>query len=236
MTIDKKLKGLIRARMAKTGESYAAARMQVLELRGGEVSEDVDAPVGVPGTAAAAPEQAQAPDEAQPRRQAPFADEASASELAWGFTERVARDPAGYVYPGRQIRIVAADLGPALLAVKTTFGGYAVLTPHLQPSGSRHADSLSDLTRRFRLSLEGFRAEARTLEDVDDMMVHTPRDQELLVAERDPECGPYSVAVRVPKAEVEARCKAGYRAITGEEVDAMIGEAEDFTAGWTHSE
>lgn len=74
------------------------------------------------------------------------------------------------------------------------------------------------------------------LEYINDAIVHTPRDQELLVAATDREGGPYTAYVRVPKTEVDAKCRTGFRRVTGHEHDLMIGEPEDFTADWKHSE
>lgn len=73
------------------------------------------------------------------------------------------------------------------------------------------------------------------LEAINDAIIHTPRDQELLVPANDREGGPYATFVRVPKAEVDAKCRTGFRRITGYEDEMMLGEVEDFTAEWKHS-
>jgi hypothetical protein len=75
-----------------------------------------------------------------------------------------------------------------------------------------------------------------SIADLDDAITHTPRDHELLVPASDPECGPYTQFIRVPLAEVDARCRTGYRKITASEDDVMMGESEDFTLDWKHSE
>ncbi len=80
------------------------------------------------------------------------------------------------------------------------------------------------------------RAGPLSIEQLDEIMLRTPRDREVLVAAADPELGPYTQAIRVPVAEVEGRCRGGYRRISGYEVDAMIGDVEDFTGDWKHSE
>jgi hypothetical protein len=77
---------------------------------------------------------------------------------------------------------------------------------------------------------------AYDLDDINDAITHTPRDQELLVPADDREGGPYTAYVRVPKTEVEAKCRAGFRRITGGEEDMMLGEVEDYTADWKHSD
>ena len=74
------------------------------------------------------------------------------------------------------------------------------------------------------------------LEGIKDAIDHTPRDQELLVSTLAREGGPYTAFIRVPKAEVDAKCRAGFRRITHGEDEMMLGEAEDYTADWKHSE
>jgi hypothetical protein len=74
------------------------------------------------------------------------------------------------------------------------------------------------------------------LDDINDEIVHTPPDQEILVPATDREGGPYVAYLRVLKAEVEATCRTGFRRITGYEEDLMLGDVEDFTDGWKHSE
>lgn len=71
------------------------------------------------------------------------------------------------------------------------------------------------------------------LDGINDAIAHTSRDQELLVRATDREGGPCTAYVRVPKAEVEAKCRAGFRRITGGEHNLMLGEAEDDTADWS---
>jgi len=85
---------------------------------------------------------------------------------------------------------------------------------------------------------DGGRASDRVydLDGINDAITHTPRDQELLVRAIDQEGGPYTAYVRVPKAAVEAKCRAGFRRITGDEHDLMLGEVEDYAADWKHSE
>lgn len=77
-------------------------------------------------------------------------------------------------------------------------------------------------------------------DDVWDMMGHVPRGLDLLVAASDPEYGPYTKMIAVPEADIEQVCgprwNRVYRRIDGYEIDAMIGEIEDFTEGWRHSE
>lgn len=77
---------------------------------------------------------------------------------------------------------------------------------------------------------------AMTLADLDDRLNHVPRDHELLVGSADPQKGPYSHAVTVPKNEVDAKCRAGFRRLSAYEHDAMQGAIEDYTADWKHSE
>lgn len=74
------------------------------------------------------------------------------------------------------------------------------------------------------------------LHAINDAITHTPRNQELLVPAADREGGPYSAYARVPKTEVEAKCRTGFRRITGGEADLMLGEVEDYTVDWKHSD
>lgn len=74
-----------------------------------------------------------------------------------------------------------------------------------------------------------------TIEDLNDKLVHAPRDHEVLVAASDPERGPYTKAITVAKTEVGFKCSIGYRRITWAEQEEMHGDVEDFTSGWKHS-
>jgi hypothetical protein len=115
-------------------------------------------------------------------------------------------------------------------------GTYVPKQSHEPPTPANSLVESPPRTDSLPTAVQGAVKAARTLEQIDDMMIHTPRDQELLVAATDPELGPYTSAIRVPKGEVEGRCRMGYRTISAYEIDAMIGEAEDFTGDWKHSE
>lgn len=69
-----------------------------------------------------------------------------------------------------------------------------------------------------------------TLEDLDDMI------RQILVPSTDPDGGPYTKPIEVAEADVKLKCLLGYRQITGHEHDDMIGDVEDFTADWKHSD
>jgi hypothetical protein len=77
-------------------------------------------------------------------------------------------------------------------------------------------------------------AAVRSLEDLWDVWIHTPRTAALLVAASDPELGPYTVAIVVEQVEIEPRCRSDYRMITRREMEAMIGDPEDFAVDWKH--
>ncbi len=73
-----------------------------------------------------------------------------------------------------------------------------------------------------------------SLEDLWDLWIHTPATAVLLVAANDPELGPYTSTIAVSSAEIESRCCSGFRTITRREMEAMIGDPEDFGANWKH--
>jgi hypothetical protein len=75
-----------------------------------------------------------------------------------------------------------------------------------------------------------------SLEDLNEDIIFTPEDQELLVPSTDPDHGPYTLFIRVPKADVDEHCRRGFRRITWGEEATMMGEPEDYTADWKHSD
>ncbi|WP_404362905.1 hypothetical protein ACIHQR_23160 [Corallococcus coralloides] len=62
------------------------------------------------------------------------------------------------------------------------------------------------------------------------------RELEVLVPAADPKGGPFSAVQGVPATEVASMLSKGFRKLTSEEEDEAYGEAEDFTADWSHGD
>jgi hypothetical protein len=76
----------------------------------------------------------------------------------------------------------------------------------------------------------------RTFDELTDFFNSPGTGHDCLVGADDPELGPYAKWISVPKAEIEKYSRGGYRRLTGYEIDRLIGDVEDYTEGWKHSE
>lgn len=68
-----------------------------------------------------------------------------------------------------------------------------------------------------------------TLMDMNEWWVRTPRDHELLVPFSDPILGPYTKPQYAPVGEVKSKCATGFRRLTEDEQDQIIGDFDDFS-------
>jgi hypothetical protein len=76
----------------------------------------------------------------------------------------------------------------------------------------------------------------RTFDQLIDFFGNSARGHECLVGADDPQLGPYAKWISVPVAEIERYRRDGYRQLTRREIERLIGEPEDYTEGWKHSD
>lgn len=247
MTTDKKFKARIRARMAKTGESYATARRMILgpDATNRPYAPDLCIPADERGRLLLSR------STKRPIEREPFARYAFDDELSLGFVETVRAAPYSLISDPDLIYVVLRPVDDERILVKlaSSYSRYAIRNPQMGVwySDERIYDR-EDIRRRFGVGAKTSRPSREpyvplsehpgpyTFQDLLDVFSFPGRDCEAIVASSDPEMGPYTRYASASADELDERVASGWRKLTRYEEDEVAGEPEDFTTDWKHSD